>query len=321
MQLQSSSPPTSLLVLVLALLTDFVLGEPWEKLHPTVWAGKTIAYLKPKTKSPSPSIEKLNGILLSLMLITILAGSTYFLLSLSRLFLSELAYILIASAILKSTIAIKSMEAHARPIMKAIEEGNLDQARTLVARIVRRNTSELDELRLTSATIESIGEGTVDGVTSALFYFAFFGVPGAIAFRVINTLDSMIGYRDVEHRNVGWFSAKLDTAANYIPARLTAFIMILSALLLGESWRSSIGVLARDRNKTESPNAGWSMSALAGALETRLEKPGFYVLGEGKLPLTGHIPRALRMMKLTSFLFLAIVVIPLILLIPRVVGG
>jgi len=139
------------------------------------------------------------------------------------------------------------------------------------------------------------------------------GVPGAFAYRVINTLDSMVGYKNVEYQNIGWFSAKMDTLTNYLPARLTAYLMVISAMLLGENWRESWRILQRDKHKTVSPNAGYTLSAMAGALNIQLEKQGYYTLGDDHDGVSyGCIKRALQVMTSTSALFGLFVVLPII---------
>ena len=160
--------------------------------------------------------------------------------------------------------------------------------------------------------MESIAESTTDGITAPFFFFALFGVPGAFAYRVINTLDSMVGYKNEENRNIGWFSANLDTIANYIPARLTAYLMVAASFLLREKWRESWRILQRDKGKTVSFNAGWTISAMAGALDTQLEKQGYYALGDDHGISPEHIPRALRVMTLTAVLFGLVVVLPVL---------
>ena len=109
---------------------------------------------------------------------------------------------------------------------------------------MRRDPNSLNERQIVSAAVESIAESTTDGITAPFFFFALFGVPGAFAYRVINTLDSMVGYKNAEYKNIGWFSAKLDTITNYIPARITAYLMVASALLLSMNWRESYRILA-----------------------------------------------------------------------------
>ncbi|MGQ9468539.1 MAG: cobalamin biosynthesis protein [Nitrososphaerales archaeon] len=303
----------AMLILLLALVLDLMFGEPPEKLHPTVWMGKTIGFLKPRFKGSSPKIEKVKGMILGLTVIIIFTLIVYIVLSLLRKYLILIIYIIFSSALLKTTFAIKCMDQLSRPIGKAIKEGKIEDAKNRLRRIVRRDPTKFDEQKIISATVECVAESTVDGITSPLFYYSILGLPLAIAYRAINTLDSMVGYKDEEHANIGWFSARMDSLANYIPARITAILMVLSAWLLHEDWRRSWKVLKRDRKKTESPNAGWTMSAMAGAFNVQLEKPGFYILGDSINPLNpDHIPRAIRIMKLTTLLFVMIIVLPII---------
>jgi adenosylcobinamide-phosphate synthase len=309
-----------LIILAIALLVDLAFGEPSEKIHPTVWIGKVIAFLKPRIKSKSSRIERLNGVLLGLFTIALFTITAYLILSFVQRCFGPIAYIILASLLLKTTFAVKCMEQYTLPIARAIEQGNIEDARRLLSYIVRRDPKKLNTQQIISAAIESIAEGTVDGVTSSLFYYALLGVPGAISFRVVNTLDSMVGYKDPEHINIGWFSARLDDLANYIPARLTALLMVIVARLLDEDWKNSWRILRRDAHKTESPNAGWSMSAMAGALNARLEKPGHYVLGDNITALSPkHILRAIKIMRLTVLLFAALVTAPLLILITTIV--
>jgi adenosylcobinamide-phosphate synthase len=146
-----------------------------------------------------------------------------------------------------------------------------------------------------------------------MFYYAFFGLCGAFVYRVINTSDSMIGYKNDIFKNLGWFTATCDTILNYIPSRLTGLMMIISAAILRNNWRHSYKIMMRDGKKTESPNAGYPMAALAGALETKFEKINHYKLGDGDIELTTeHVYSAISIMKLTSILFFGLVTIPII---------
>lgn len=304
---------TLVAVLTLALLIDLALGEPPEKIHLTVWIGTLIEIMEPKMKDGGPNIEKLKGILLALIIVGFFAIFSYFTLFIVRQYTGLIAYVVAAAFFLKQTFAIRSMEHHVVPIITALEKGDIQTARGLLQHIVRRDTLTLNGQQVISGAIESIAEGTVDGITSAFFYFALAGVPGAIVFRAINTLDSMVGYKDPKYANFGWFSARLDTIANYIPARLTALLMVLAAWLSGENWRNARRILSRDKGKTDSLNAGWPMSTMAGALGVQLEKPNCYTLGDVKEELTPrHITRALRIMKLTAILFITFIVIPIL---------
>jgi adenosylcobinamide-phosphate synthase len=170
---------------------------------------------------------------------------------------------------------------------------------------VSRDTQDLPEPRLVSAAVESVGEGTGDSLVAPLFYFLFLGVPGAIGYRVVNTLDSMIGYHG-KYEYLGKFAARLDDVLNFIPARLAALLLVLAAALQRNgrhAWRTA----RREHRKTESPNAGWPIAAMAGALDTRLEKVGHYMLGEGKAPLVPEtINRAVSLFSLAAALWILI---------------
>ncbi len=300
----------SVLIFTLAFLIDVVFGEIPDRLHPTVWMGRVISFVKPKMKNANPKVEKFYGVLLCVGLIALFAVPAALVLWAVWLIpvWGELIYIVLGAVMLKATFALKCMRHFTYPIEKALKEKDMGKAREWLRIVVRRDPNELDERHIISAAVETIAEGTTDGVTSPFFFFALFGVPGAIAFRAINTLDSMVGYKDTIHKNIGWFSAKMDTITNYIPTRITAVLMVASAGLIRANWRNSWRILKRDKNKTASPNAGWTISAMAGALDTQLEKEGHYALGDGAKILPEDITRAWRIMVLTSVLFGVIVV-------------
>ena len=302
----------SLLIFILAFLIDEVFGELPDRIHPTVWIGRAIAYFKPKFKSENPRIEKINGAILCLLIILIVAVPVGLLLWGIRQFLGWIPYIVVAAILFKTTFAAKCMRQYTVPIAEALKNKDFDEARRGLYYIVRRDPTKLSEQQIASAAVESIAESTTDGITTPFFFFALFGVPGAFAFRVINTLDSMVGYKDQEHMNIGWFSAKIDTIANYIPARLAAILMVVATALLRENWRESWRILQRDKTKTNSLNAGWTMSAMAGALGVQLEKSEHYALGDKGDISPAHIRRALQIMELTAILFGAVVVFPVL---------
>lgn len=304
----------SLLIFSLAFLIDLVFGEVPDRIHPTLWMGKLTAYFKSKLRNENSRVEKTNGVLLCLLLIALFVIPVYFMLFWVHEFFGWLPYIVASAIILQTTFAIKCMKQYTLPVADSVKKGDYDRARQLLPFIVRRNPTELTKRHIISAAVETIAEGTTDGITSPFFYFALFGVPGAVAFRVVNTLDSMVGYKDRDHINIGWFSAKMDTIANYIPSRLTAILMMLSALLLRENWRKSWRILQRDRKNTASHNAGWTISTMAGALNIQLEKPGFYKIGDNNDLSPAHIKKALRIMVLTATLFGVSIILPLLVL-------
>ncbi|MEK6908376.1 MAG: cobalamin biosynthesis protein [Thermoproteota archaeon] len=309
----------SILVVFFALVLDFAVGDPRNKFHPTAWIGSLIAKLAPHTKHSSENLEKLGGIFIILISSVIVVSLLVFLNIGIKLITIDYIYIIISiivgGILLKTTIAIKGMERHALAVVTALEQNNISSARDNLSMIVKRNTKNLDKNHVFSGVLESISENTVDGITGPLFYFAIFGLPGAFVYRVINTADSMIGYKTDIFKNVGWFGANCDKILNYIPSRLTGFIMILSAMILGNNWRKSYEIMIRDGRKTKSPNAGYPMAAIAGALGAKFEKIDHYSLGDGNISFTkDHVKSAISIMKVTSILFCGIVVIPILLL-------
>jgi adenosylcobinamide-phosphate synthase len=311
----------SVLIFSLGFLIDLVFGELPDRVHPTLWIGKVIAYFKPKIKSENSQVEKLNGVLLGVFVVLLFTIPAYFVIFLVHEFLGWLPYIVVSAFLLSTTVAIKCMRQYTLPVADCLEKGDYEKIKELFPFIVRRDPRGLTKRHIISAAVETIAEGTTDGITSPFFFFALFGIPGAVAFRAINTLDSMVGYKDKSHINIGWFSAKVDTIANYIPARLNSVLMMLAAFLLSENWRKSWRILRRDRKNTESFNAGWTLSAMAGALNIQLEKPSFYKIGDKEEVFSGHIARALRVMLLTAILFSLTIVFPLLVVKMLVIGA
>ena len=300
-----------------ALLLDFLIGDPKTKYHPTAWIGKLIAVLVPFTRNNSPKKELFGGILIVFAVVVIVSAllvALDFGISLLTIdIVSLVVSIVVGSILLKTTIAIRGMQKHALSVVDALEKDDLDSARNHLSMIVKRNTKNLDKNHISSAVLESVSENTVDGVTGPLFYYAIFGLPGAFVYRAINTIDSMIGYKTSLFRNIGWFGANCDTILNYIPSRLTGLVMILSALILGYNWKESFYIMKRDGRKLESPNAGFPIAALAGALGTKLEKINYYAVGDGNIEFTkSHIISAIRLMKVSSILFCGLVTVPII---------
>jgi len=300
-----------------ALLLDFLIGDPKTKYHPTAWIGKLIAVLVPFSRNNSPKKELFGGILIVFVVVaivsTLLVALDFGISLLTIDIVSLVVSIAVSSILLKTTIAIRGMQKHALAVVDALEKDDLDSARNHLSMIVKRNTKHLDKNHISSAVLESVSENTVDGITGPLFYYAIFGLPGAFVYRAINTIDSMVGYKTSLFRNIGWFGANCDTILNYIPSRLTGLVMILSALILGYNWKESFYIMRRDGKKLESPNAGFPIAALAGALGTKLEKINYYAVGDGNIEFTkSHIISAIRLMKVSSILFCGLITVPII---------
>lgn len=214
-------------------------------------------------------------------------------------------WIIVASVILKLSFSIKLLVDICEGAKRELSAGRLEEGRRYVQMIVRRNVYQLDEPRVVSAAIESLAESLVDGFTSPLFYYALLGPLGALAQRIANTLDGAIGFRTPEYANVGWFSAKMDTLFNYLPARMTAITIAISAPVAGGSVSKAFSVWLKWRGVTQSVNAGHPMSAMAGALDVMLEKPNHYVINaNSKLPRPEDIGRAIKVIGLSATIWI-----------------
>jgi adenosylcobinamide-phosphate synthase len=296
-----------IIILILAILIDAVLGEPPNRVHPTVWMGGLIDFLRRHAFGN----KTLYGIFIFFAITSLFAGIAYILMKHVEGYWMG---IILGGVILKLQFSWKGLAEYTRPIARFIENNELENARKRLPFIVGREPANLNEKQVVSATVESIGENSVDGIISPIFYYVLFaclfgtsaGVSAAVFYRAANTLDSMIGYKEI-YKETGFFTAKVDDLLNYIPARITALLIIPSAFILKEDWKNAIKVFVRDRKATPSPNSGQAMSAMAGALGTQLEKPGFYRLGDALNELnTMHIYRALRVVNVTTVIFLSL---------------
>lgn len=199
-------------------------------------------------------------------------------------------YIIMAALMLKFTICIKLETKMAVEAAECIENKNVEKGREIASMFSRREPSTLNGRQVASAVIESMAENLADFKLSPMFYYAFFGVLGAVAFKTINILDGTVGFKDEKHINVGWFSAMADTVANFLLSRLTSLLIVLAAFFAGMDYKNAWKIMMRDYKKVPSINHGWPMAAMAGALGVQLEKPGYYVIGEEREALTpAHI--------------------------------
>jgi adenosylcobinamide-phosphate synthase len=199
--------------------------------------------------------------------------------------------LVLEAAALKCTISPRGLAVAARAVAAALERGDLDGARASLGRhLVSRPTAELDAGQVASGAIESVAENFTDALVAPVAFFLVFGLPGALAYRALNTADTMLGYREGPLEYFGKIAARLDDAANFVPARLAALTIVVAA---GTSGPASWTAMARDHLRTSSPNAGWTMAAMAGALGVTLHKPAAYRLGRGRPPAAADIERAI----------------------------
>ncbi len=288
-----------LLILALALIIDFALGDPPDAFHPVVWMGRVISFLGRGRLSRGPLYQFLYGAVITLLVMAIFTLPVFFLL----LYLKDVsfvAYVLVGAGLLKLTFSLRGLRNTVRRIKRLLLDEKINEVRFELRALVSRDTSSLSKPFLISAVVESTAESTCDSFVAPLFYFLFLGVPGAFAYRIVSTLDSMIGYHG-EYEYLGKFSSRLDDVLNFIPARLTALLLVLAAFFSRRSGRRSWQVALGDHANTESPNAGWPMAAAAGALNVQLEKVGHYKLGRANARLVPEtIDESLSLMQIAA---------------------
>lgn len=285
-------------VLFLAVLFDILFGEPPAYLHPVVWMGKLINLF---VRFAPADHMRLYGFFMAVFCVGIAALSGLVVFSLG----TGLSGLIVAAYFLKSSFSIRMLLVSAIGIKKDLEAGRIEKARSELKTFVGRDTSGLDESQSASAVIESVAESFVDGILSPLFYYLLLGLPGALAYRMINTLDSMVGYKKEPFAELGYAAAKLDDIANWLPARLSLVFIFMASVFLGKPF-DALKTCIYDHDRTASPNSGWSMSAMSGTLNVRLEKIGYHVLGSRyDEPQPFHIKKAVNIVGFSSFLVIA----------------
>ncbi|MAF86146.1 MAG: cobalamin biosynthesis protein CobD [Dehalococcoidales bacterium] len=286
-----------LLILAIALAIDLVLGEPPRIIHPVVWMGKVISFLETRGVGRHPLAQFIYGIVITLLIIGLFTVPAYFILLYLKS-LAPVAHVVVGAVFLKSTFSLKELRRVALKVKSFLLKEKLDEARFELRSLVSRDTRGLPQPLLVSATVESVAESTGDSFVAPLFYFLLFGVPGAIAYRVVNTMDAMLGYHG-KYEYLGKFVTRLDDVLNFIPARLSALLLVSAAFLSRRDARSSWQTALNSHSRTESPNAGWPIAAVAGALNVRLEKRGHYRLGKaGVLLIPETIDDSLKLMQI-----------------------
>ncbi|WP_231844924.1 cobalamin biosynthesis protein [Methanocella arvoryzae] len=288
---------------ILALLIDLFIGEPRTYAHPVVWIGTLIGYLKERAPK---RFRFAFGFFLMAFSVTlfVVAGCA---LSILSYMISPVLGLLVTGYLLKSTFSLSFLWGISREIYEDLKYGRFDLAKAKLPALVGRDVSKLNEGQMSSCVVESLGESFVDGIMAPLLYFTLFGLPGALAYRAINTLDSMVGYKDEKHREMGFASAKMDDLVNYIPARLSLLLISVAAIATGHPLRA-VKIGLRDARKPPSTNSGFPMATFAGGLGVRLEKLNYYVLGEGLKPCAvSDIPRAIWFNRIISALLLVII--------------
>lgn len=296
------------LPLLCGYVLDMMIGDPYWLPHPIRAVGRLISRLEKLARNDKKCGLTFNGVLLGISVAAITTSAALAVLLIGyrvNLWLG----LIIETVLCCYLIAARCLITESRKVQKALENGDIEAARKAVSMIVGRDTAVLDERGITRAAVETVAENTSDGVTAPLMYIGLFGAAGGFFYKAVNTMDSMIGYKNERYRELGQFAAKLDDVMNFIPSRLTAVIMIFSAFILGLNGRGAFRIWRRDRLKHASPNSAQTESAAAGALGLRLAGDAYYFGELHKKPYIGDpvreieprdITRVNRLMYLTS---------------------
>lgn len=275
--------------IITAYFLDLIIGDPHWLPHPVRIIGKVIEYLERTLRKNNQSrrAEKIKGIFLTVITVGLSYYIIYFIIYIVGIIGPGLQFVF-SSFFIFIALSTKNLGEEAFSVYRALEEDNLELARERVSRIVGRDTKDLDKEEIVRATIESIAEGTVDGIISPLFYAVLGGAPLAMAYKAVNTLDSMVGYKNEKYLYFGWFSAKLDDLVNYLPARISVLLIPVASLIVRQRSLIALRAIFRDGKKSPSPNAGIPEAGFAGALGIQLGGVNFYQGVKEYRPILGE---------------------------------
>ena len=294
----------------IAYVLDLIFGDPQNVVHPVQVIGKIISagekvLLRKKYKF-------LAGAVLNIFTVSI----TYTLMYLISKSVKISVFFMIIEIYLMYTIfSINSLAREGNRVYRILKEGDIEKARKDLSYLVSRDTETMDEKMIIRSTMETVSENTVDGIVAPMFYMFLGGMPLAMAYKAINTLDSMVGYKNEKYMDFGKFSAKIDDVANFIPARITGILIVLASMILGYDYKNSLKIFLRDRKNHSSPNSAHSEASVAGALGVQFGGKVSYFGKEIDKPTIGDktkefeledIRKNIRIMYVTSFLSLVI---------------
>jgi len=301
------------LPVILGFLLDCAVGDPYNIPHPIKLIGRLISTLEKLVRKRMKNL-RLGGVILGMTVVLLSTAAPLALLLVCYHF-SLIVGIVAETVLCCYMLAARCLCRESMKVCRAAESGDTEAARKAVSMIVGRDTAVLERDGIIRAAVETVAENTSDGVTAPLFYMGLGGAVGALFYKSVNTMDSMIGYKDEKFADIGHFAAKLDDVLNYIPSRLTAFFMVIAAPISGLDGRNAFRIWRRDRRNHASPNSAQTESACAGALHLRLAGDAWYFgklhkkpyIGDDDRPVeTADIRRANKLMYVTSVFMLII---------------
>lgn len=289
----------SLLSLIIGFLLDLLFGDPRSVSHPVVWIGKLIAYAEKSLRKvfpASPIWERIAGTILWLIVASISYIVPYIILDACRR-VNFWLYLIAESLMCWPILAVKSLRDESMKVFSSLQSQNIEQSRYNVSQIVGRDTAGLNREDIMRATVETVAENTADGVVAPIFYFLLGGVPLGFLYKAVNTMDSMLGYIEKPYKDFGMMPAKIDDVFNYVPARISANLMLMAGGILSMDVRNGFRIYFRDRRKHASPNSAQTESVAAGLLRIRLAGDAWY---HGELHKKEYIGDALREISLSD---------------------
>jgi adenosylcobinamide-phosphate synthase len=290
-------------VLAGALALDLAFGDPPNRWHPVAWLGALIGAARRRLGQGSPPWLLLagGGVTIGVAILAALGGVAVVRIASS----AGIAGAALEAVALSCCLSVRGLWRAAAEIAGRLARGDLAGARAALAfHLVSRPTTELDGGEVAAAAVESVAENLTDSVVAPALMYLVFGLPGAALYRAVNTADAMIGYREGALEHFGKLAARLDDVLNLVPARLAALALVAAASLTRAAPARAWTIMWRDHGRTASPNAGWTMAAMAGALRVRLVKRGAYTLGDGPLPTPADIRHSLTIMGVAAIILL-----------------
>ena len=282
-------------VLFAALVVDRLIGDPHSPWHPVALLGRFIGWWG-KPHKYSPEIQRFAGVLFWLVTALLFTLPFYYFTTIAPWYL----YLVIAPLLLKCCFAWRSLEEHTYAVVTALNAG-VEDGRVQVKMLVSRDTTHLDRAQILSAGYESMTENLTDSIISPLFYFSLFGLSGAALYRAANTMDAMLGYRD-ERIRIGWCSARMDDALNFVPARLTVVLLLVYFAFIG-TFSDAVQVLRRDGCRRPGFNGGIVMAVMAGGTGIQFVKSGVYTIGDEKRTLDDGGPDVMKACRVVTIAF------------------
>lgn len=280
--------------ILLGFILDTIIGDPYKLPHPIRWIGSFISILEKLCRkiAKSNTMLMILGAILVFIVVFVSGGITLLVLKLASF--NKYAYLIVSSVICYYMLAGKSLKTESMKVYKAFENNDTEGARKAVSMIVGRDTQSLTKEGIIKAAVETVAENSSDGVVAPLIYMLIFGPVGGVVYKAVNTMDSMIGYVEEKYFYIGKFAAKLDDVLNYIPARISGILVIISAFILRYDYKNAFMIFKRDKRKHASPNSAQTESAMAGALGVQLAGDATYFGVVHKKPYIGDKKREIE---------------------------